>query len=125
MFDLSTGECISEIGECIGGGHRTQPQNETGQTLYQGHRNSITHIALAYSVLPDAILIDNNNNNNDNSDMSHKIEAFPLIVSASLDGTIKIWDVNRFGIFLIFFCLGFFDFFVYCVFCDINVKKEK
>ena len=86
VWDLSTGECV---GICI------------------GHEDEVNKVTLTYTVDGAAIGVtknssqddekDKTNDNNDGKDREVEISSFPLIVSSSLDNTIKFWDMNRSG----------------------------
>ena len=79
IWDIATSECIAKL---------------------KGHNDNVTKIALAHSVNRNAVIIqqsdnnDNNHNKNKNNGQ-HNISSFPLIISSSMDNTIRFWDVNN------------------------------
>jgi len=78
VWDIATSECIS---------------------LLKGHDDHVKKIALAHSVNRNAVIIQSNSSqtNPSNININHdcNISSFPLVISSSMDKTVRFWDVNN------------------------------
>uniref|UniRef100_A0A7S0TBX3 Uncharacterized protein n=1 Tax=Elphidium margaritaceum TaxID=933848 RepID=A0A7S0TBX3_9EUKA len=68
VWDIATAECISVL---------------------HGHTEAVTKLALAHSVNRNAVIIEE-----DEQKRSNDVSSFPLIVSSSMDNTVRFWNVN-------------------------------